>query len=579
MKSMDVQNIRLGGELGRRVNITCANNLLVVDLARDFLLPFQEKKAGEGFIGLGAFIDAIARLAKYSGDPALISCKKDVVRKTIQTQEDDGYIGIFPPDKRFSGLWDIHEKAFLINGLATDYRLWGEKDPLAAASRLADWLIRRWTAATDFDPEARYVMATLEIENALISLYEQTQDRQYLDFCTKFRRLQEWDRPIVQGRWNRIEGHAYDYLCRCLAQLQLSRWQPEYRLFQAMQRALDFMLNQNGMVITGEVGDHECWHSSQDGTVNLGETCTTAYLIRMMHVLLQQTGNSLYGDIMERALYNALFAAQSPDGRRIRYYTPFEGPRSYFGSDTYCCPGNFRRIAGELPEMAFYLSDNGILVNLYTSCTAHVAIDGVSMTLQQETDYPHSGEVHLMIDPASSIEFNLRLRIPRWCLQTHVEVNGKPVPGQALPGSFFSIHRLWKPGDHVSLSFAMPFRLVRGREAQAGRVAIMRGPVVFCLNRAGNTELAGKDLRSLVIDPGSLEGPIEDNTVHKGGMACRLRAWWANEWYPDAQPALALTLTEFEDPGGEAIYFKIPVPNDTRIVDDELFAARTRLLI
>ncbi len=70
---------------------------------------------------------------------------------------------------------------------------------------------------------------------------------------------------------------------------------------------------------------------------------------------------------MDRTIYNTLFAAQSPDGRRLRYYSPVEGPRVYFEGDTYCCPCNYRRIVAELPQMVYYQQENGVTVNLYTS--------------------------------------------------------------------------------------------------------------------------------------------------------------------------------------------------------------------
>ena len=135
---------------------------------------------------------------------------------------------------------------------------------------------------------------------------------------TELRRLPEWKPRIVRGRYEQIEGHAYAYCCRCVAQLCLHRLQPDQRLLRPAHDVIDFLLRQNGLVITGTAGDHECWHDTQEGTVNLGETCTTAYLIRMWDELLRMEGESIYGDLMERAIYNALFAAQSPDGRGIR---------------------------------------------------------------------------------------------------------------------------------------------------------------------------------------------------------------------------------------------------------------------
>ena len=122
----------------------------------------------------------------------------------------------------------------------------------------------------------------------------------------------------------------------------------------------------------------------------------------------------------------------------------------------------------------------------------------------------------------------------------------------------------------------MPWRLVKGRKAQAGRVAVMRGPVVFCLNRKRHKNLANMDLRLITIDSASIEGPVEDDTVHPNGMACKLRAWGPGSWYPFTKANLELTLTEFPDPGGEAAYFNVPNPNAQELTDDELILVSPR---
>jgi len=139
-----------------------------------------------------------------------------------------------------------------------------------------------------------------------------------------------------------------------------------------------------------------------------------------------RTGKPLYGDLMERAIYNALFGAQSPDGRRIRYYTPFESPRLYHTTDTYCCPCNFRRIVAELPGMTFYRRGDGVYVNLFAPAKAAFRLkDDVALTLQQETDYPNSGGTKIGVDLSRPAEFTLYVRVPLWSKSAEVRVNGQ----------------------------------------------------------------------------------------------------------------------------------------------------------
>ena len=326
--------------------------------------------------------------------------------------------------------------------------------------------------------------------------------------------------------------------------------------------AVHFMTDNDGMTITGGVGQAEIWTADQDGGRDLAETCATAYQIRIFENLLRLEGDSRYGDLMERTIFNTLFAAQSPDGRRIRYFTPFEGNRVYLEGDNICCPANYRRIISELPTMVYYRSGNGVAVNLYAPSKAKIVRgDGSSIAVEQETDYPNSGHVLIRIDPSKPASFPLKLRIPSWCKSIAVTVNGKPLERTYTPGTFAVIERFWRAGDQVVLNMPMEWRLVQGRQRQAGRAAVMRGPLLFCLDPGQLKSLAQldpADLSRIVIDLPSIEpAPVPNNTVRPDGIACRLKAStviWATRDAGD----ITLTLTEFADPDCKTCYFKVP---------------------
>ena len=198
-----------------------------------------------------------------------------------------------------------------------------------------------------------------------------------------------------------------------MAQVEWYHHDPNEALLASTRRAIDFMLHQNGMVITGGCGDLECWHNSQTGTVNCEETCPTVYIVKLLDSVLRLEGNSLYGDMMERTIFNALFSTQSPDGRKIRYFTPFDGPRVYcWTGDTYCCPNQYRRGISQLPEWIYYRTRDGAAVNLYTASSARLELNkGAQLSIAKETDYPNSGNVTLRIDPDKAGEFSVSLRI------------------------------------------------------------------------------------------------------------------------------------------------------------------------
>ena len=566
--------VKVGGELGRRIDMTINKNVLILDADQDFLKPLQERTRKSGYIGLGKLIDASARLARYTGDERVLTLKRHIVAETLKTQEKDGYIGYLLPENRVWDLWDISEMGYIVYGLTMDHRLYGETASLEGARKLADYIIARWSAEPDHVIGGNIVpvrMAAVGLENAMLALYEETKDTKYLAFVRDFLKIADCDGRIVLGRWGKIDGHAYTYLAQCIAQLRLDRIEPDPRLLGPTHGVLDFLLNRDGMTITGACGDQECWHNTQEGTINLGETCATAYAIFWLDELMRRESNSLYGDLMERLIFNTLFGAQSPDGRRLRYYTALDGPRHYFETDTYCCPNNYRRAIAALPDLIYYRVEGGLAVNLYTASSTEVGLDGgVTLKLRQETEYPSGSQVAIGVDPSRAARFPLWLRIPTWCPNPKVTINGQPSEPPATSCRFLVLYREWKAGDQVKLDLPMTQRWVKGRQAQAGRVALMRGPQLFCLNRARHPELKGIDLRLLVFDPASLEGPISDASVRPGGMAFRAKAWKPGAWYPLEKPDFTLTLTEVPDPDGESTYLKVPNPEDSRLVADEL---------
>jgi len=568
-----IGDVQVRGEIGRRIDITINKNVLVIDVEKDFLDPFRQRDRSGGYIGLGKFIDSLVRLAAHSHDEKVLSLKTRVIRETIATQEKDGYIGLCTPENRMWKLWDIHEMGYLVLGLTSDHRFFGETSSLEAARRLADYIIRRWSE----DPERKtdgwvstYV-ATTGLEEAMLALHEQTGDARYLDFCVEHRKLAEWDTPLIQGRWGNIEGHAYYHLCHCLSQLRLNEQRPDVTLLNQSRRTLDFLLRRDGLLAPGLCSYHECWHSNQQGFYKLGETCATAYLIRWLDALLRTDGASLYGDIMERAIYNGLFAAQSPDGRHLRYYAPFEGKREYFKGDTYCCPCNFRRIIAELPCLIYYRKGDGLAVNLYTESSATLKLtEGVSLKVRQETDYPNSGDVAIHLRPSKPCRFPLYLRIPRWCPTARVTINGDDTQISASGGAFCTVVRKWRAGDVVKLHMPMPWRAIRGRQSQAGRVAVMRGPSLFCLNPQRQKDLDAETMKLLRIDASSLKLGETDQTIRPDGLTCQASFWKPTDYNASGTAPLKVTLTEYADPGCEWTYFLVPNPEMDGLTDDEL---------
>jgi hypothetical protein len=548
--------------------------LLKIDVDKDFLYSFQHKNiSNEGFVGVGKLIDATVKLAIITGDEKVVALKKHLVDEIIKAQEADGYIGNMKAANRMTKMWDIHEMGYIIYGLVIDFELFGEKKSLESAQKAANYIINNWSLIdSEWEKSvniAKHVGIT-GIQRTMLLLFNITGDKTYLEFCIRQINLPDWNPGIVIGRKNLIEGHIYGYMAASLAQLELYRLQKDDKLLIPTITALNFLTLNDGMAISGGAGQVEIWSDDQDGRGELGETCATAYQIRVYDSLLRLYGDLRFGDLMERTIFNALFGAQSPDGRQLRYFTPTEGVRVYHNTDTYCCPNNYRRFVADLPPMIYYRTGNGIAINIYTESKADIDMGDFSVKVTQKTNYPVSGDVVIQVDPSKSALFGLKLRIPAWCKNGSIQINDEPDKIETKPGQFVDVERNWKTGDTIRLNMQMEWRLVKGRQRQAGRVAVMRGPLLFCLNPAQNDALAkldGADLGKLIIDLGSIEKtPVADKSVRPDGIGCKLKAGNASFGMGNTQN-LSLILTEFADPNGKCTYFKTPEINEG-VVDE-----------
>ncbi len=559
--ALRLDQVEVKNEIGRRINITQENNLLALNVDDDFLYPFQHQRNEECFIGLGLLIDSLVRLGIDTKEKQILDLKEYVIHETLRTQDPNGYIGVFLPKRRYKTLWDIAEMSFLVLGLSSDYRYFKQQKSLDAAQHLANYILTQYpiklkslTLQNRFTLE----MATVGLEESFLQLYEETGCQRYLEFCTDTLPLPEWNAEIVLGRYSPVKGHAFAYLHTCLSQLRLYRLQPNPTLLKTTERLLEFLIAEDGLTIPGVCGQNECWHNNQDGTDGLGETCATAYWIRLLDNWIQITGDLRFGDWMERSIYNGLFAAQSPDGRQIRYFTPFEGKRKYYKYDTYCCPGNYRRIVADLPGMIYYKTNDGLAVNLFTESEATIDFkNGVSLHVEQNTHYPRSGKVMISLNPFKPSVFPVQLRIPRWCKKAEIIVNDDLLTDSWPGGTAFTHERQWNPGDCIELHFPMKWRLIKGRKAQAGRVAVMRGPILFGLNRTFNPKIAQTDLRTLTIDPNSIRGPLLAKMFGPSCLVCMVKGWKTIGFTTGEYPDSYLYLTEYPDPDIEMIYFNV----------------------
>jgi hypothetical protein len=262
--------------------------------------------------------------------------------------------------------------------------------------------------------------------------------------------------------------------------------------------------------------------------------------------MLALEGQARYADALETALYNGVLVGLSLDGAAYFYSNPLRTDgrhrrQSWF--DCACCPPNVARLLASLPGYLYSLSAEGVWVHLYAAGRAHLRLDHTRhVVLKQHTRYPWDGEVTIEVEGHGS--FDLYLRLPAWCESgAALSVNGRPFPGELVPGTYARLRRDWRPGDTVRLALPMPVRCVEAHPHVAGnlgRVALMRGPLLYCLEGADHP---GLDLRDLVLprgaaltagyDAGLLGGVV---ALHGEALSRPPDAGWGGDGRPEGGP-------------------------------------------
>jgi DUF1680 family protein len=211
-------------------------------------------------------------------------------------------------------------------------------------------------------------------------------------------------------------------------------------------------------------------------------------------------GHARYVDELERVLYNGILCGVSLAGDKYTYINPLvadESKERWSWHDCPCCPPMFLKMMGTLPSLIYATDSNSAYVNLFVGGRASMKVKGVDLAIRQATRYPWEGHVRLELHPSTELKCALMVRIPSWCKGPKLAVNAKPVAAISTVRGYARLERTWRKGDVVELEMPMPVELIRGDpkvEANVGRVAIRRGPLIYCLE-----SIDGNDLKALRI--------------------------------------------------------------------------------
>lgn len=490
------------------------------------------------------WLEAVAYKLSTNPDEELEQLADDVIDLIERAQQSDGYLNTYfiikEPENKWTNLEECHElycAGHMMEAAVAYFQATGKRKLLDVMIRFADLIYDKFGDGPD---QIKGYPGHQEIELALIKLYNITGEDRYKDLAKYFideRGRQEpcyfdleWKERGKKSHWSGFRdmaranyyqahqpvreqeaatGHAVRALYMYSGMVDVARETGDKSLVKACERLWDNITNKQ-MYITGGVGSsayNESFTFDYDlpNDTAYTETCAAIALVffaqRMFH--LEPKGE--YIDVMERALYNGVLSGISEDGKRFFYVNPLEVQaevcehrndhkhvkitrQKWFGCA--CCPPNLARLLASIGKYIYSYNDKQVFVNLYTDNKAELDINGKSVILKQKTTYPWDENVKITLNTDERLNFTLALRIPGWCKKTEVRINGEEIDiNDIKDNGYIHIKRDWVNDDEIELVFYMPveriFANLKVRE-NIGKVAIQRGPVVYCLEEIDN---------------------------------------------------------------------------------------------
>ena len=458
-------------------------------------------------------------------DPAMEKTVDDILVKIAAAQQPDGYLNSYytlaEPDKRWSNLKDKHElycAGHMIEGAVAHYRATGKRTFMDVAVKYADYI------DGVFGPTKRHgLCGHEEIELALVKLYQATGQQKYLDLATFFidmrgnkdaRAGKIWGsycqdhQPVRQQ--TEIVGHAVRAMYLYTGTADVAAYTGDQQLIDAMGRLWqDVVLRK--MYITGGIGARHGSEAFGDAyelpnESAYCETCAAIGLAFWAHRLNLMHGDAQYADVLERAIYNGILSGIGMDGKQFFYVNPLASGGGHHRQPFFscaCCPSNVVRFVPSLPGYVYAVADEAkppaaICVNLYVAGTGKAKLGDNTVTLTQETMYPWDAAVKLTVEPQKAGDFALQLRIPDWCSGAKVAVNGAALSPLDVQKGYARLQRPWRAGDVVQLTLPMPIQRIEAHprvQADLGRVAVQRGPLVYCFEAVDN----GGPVKNIVL--------------------------------------------------------------------------------
>lgn len=434
---------------------------------------------------------------------------------------------------------ELYNCGHLYEAAAAHYLATGKRSLLNIAIRNADLVYH------DFmEKGLKYYPGHQIIEMGLVKMYRVTHQKKYLDLAKYFLDIRKNGTEYNQAQapvtaQTKAVGHAVraTYMYSGMADVAALTGDAGY--VQALD-AIWHDIVDHKLYITGGIGA-EAGHEGFGPDYVLpnmsayNETCASIGNIYWNYRLFLLHGSSRYYDVLEQTLYNGMISGVAVKGDRFFYPNPLESMGQHERSEWFgcaCCPSNVCRFIPSVPGYMYATTSDRIYVNLFIQSSARIPLKEQTVTIAQETDYPWNGDVRFTVSPQKAGAFEMAIRIPGWTgdaplpggLYAYalpaagkytIAVNGKAADYTVKDG-YAIIKRSWKKGDRIALSLPMDVRYVKASskvKADAGKVALQRGPLVYCFEWPDNQTAAvrhlllhGQNSARSAFEPGLLNG-------------------------------------------------------------------------
>ena len=436
----------------------------------------------------GQWLSGMARMFRCTQDGTMRDKAAKLMSEYAKTVKPDGECGLrhYSYDKLVCGLVDMARYA-------------DHPDAIPLLERITGWASRTFSRENQpaaLPPKGRYQGRPSEwytLAENLYRAYEWTGDPEFKAFAEAWLYPAYWNKFAETAAPENAHGvHAYSHVNTFSSAAMAYRITGDTGYLDIIRNAYDF-LQDTQCYATGGYGPREIIMNPDGGIGRVLDFVASSFEtgcgswagFKLSRYLMEFTGESRYGDWIERLLYNGVGAALpiTAEGWHT-YYSDYRisgGMRVYNWDPFTCCSGTYIQDVTEYHNLIYFKDEEALYVNLYLPSEVLWKRREGEVRLVQETQYPKEESTRLTFSMKQPMRFALKFRVPGWSRNVSVQINRSPVDIACNPGNWAVMEREWRPDDRVEIRIPLRFRMVPVDRYHPHRVAVMRGPVVLVL--------------------------------------------------------------------------------------------------